>query len=134
LADRRCGKEGGPNAAPGTAFAFFEFPDAKIPDYKAATLPTTGRAFDHVCFTVQSMEQFNAWSERRTAAGVDNLSPIQEMGPDSHAYFFSDPNGIVLEVIAPNPMMRFPVLEDPDPVYYLRTFLRWDDWEPRSAS
>jgi len=103
--------------APGTVFAFFEFPDAKLPDYKAATLPTTGRAFDHVCFTVESMEQFNAWYERLTAAGVDNLSPIQEMGPGSHAYFFSDPNGIVLEVIAPNPMMRFPVLEDPDPAY-----------------
>jgi uncharacterized glyoxalase superfamily protein PhnB len=61
------------------------------------------------------MEQFDAWYQRLTDAGVDNLSPIREMGPGSRAFFFSDPNGIVLEVIAPNPQMRFPMLDDPDP-------------------
>ena len=39
------------------------------------------------------------------------------MGPGSRAFFFSDPNGIVLEVIAPNPLMCFPVLDDSDPAY-----------------
>ena len=103
--------------APQTVFAFFEFRDAELPAFKAATLPTTGRAFDYVCFTVESIEQFDAWYQRLSDANVDNLSPVQEMGPGSRAFFFSDPNGIVLEVIAPNPLMRFPVLDDPDPAY-----------------
>src|SRR5437763_5156510 len=77
--------------APDTVFAFFEFPDATLPAYKDATLPTTGRAFDHVCFTVESPAAFDAWYQRLQDAGVDNLSPIREMGPGSQAFFFSDP-------------------------------------------
>src|SRR5947209_16613024 len=36
--------------APNTVFAFFEFPDAALPPHKDATLPSTGRALDHIAF------------------------------------------------------------------------------------
>jgi catechol 2,3-dioxygenase-like lactoylglutathione lyase family enzyme len=103
--------------APNTVFAFFEFPDAELPAYKDATLPSTGRALDHICFMVESDAAFAAWHERLTAAGVDNLSPIREMGPGTQAFFFSDPNGIVLEVMRMGDAAHFPALSDPNPAY-----------------
>lgn len=103
--------------APNTVFAFFEFPDAALPAYKEATLPSTGRALDHISFIAPSDEAFTAWHQRLTQAGVDNLSPIRQMGPGTRAFFFSDPNGIVLEVMRMGDEMRFPILSDPDPAY-----------------
>ena len=105
--------------APNTVFAFFEFPDAEMPAYKDATLPTTGRAFDHIAFYAESEEAFSAWHERLSAAGVDHLSDIRQLSPDTRAFFFADPNGIVLEVMSPpvNRTQRLPMLDDPDPAY-----------------
>jgi len=53
----------------------------------------------------------------REEANVAHLSPVRDMG-FVRAYFFADPNGIVLEVMAEKgPGMRFPILDDPDPAY-----------------
>ncbi len=104
---------------PTTVFAFFEFPDAEMPAYKDATLPSTGRHLDHIAFFAADDAQFHRWYERLTEAKVDNLSPIRQMGPGLGAFFFADPNGIVLEVMAPpkGDGMRVPILDDADPAY-----------------
>lgn len=103
--------------APNTVFAFFEFPDAEMPAHKDATLPSTGRALDHISFFAGSNEQFDAWYQRLTEAKVPHLSPIRDMGI-VRAFFFDDPNGITLEVMAgQGEGMRFPMLDDPDPAY-----------------
>ena len=64
-------------------------------------------------------EQFHDWHRRLTEAGIDNLSPIRELGPGTLAFFFSDPNGIVLELMSPPPAtgMGYPLLDDPEPAY-----------------
>lgn len=105
--------------APNTVFAFFEFPDATLPDYKEATIATTGRAFDHIAFFAASDDDFDRWYARLGEAKVDHLSAIRAMGQGGRAFFFADPNGIVLEVMAPPKagLMRFPILDDPDPAY-----------------
>ncbi|MHB8645350.1 MAG: VOC family protein, partial [Thermomicrobiales bacterium] len=56
--------------APNTVFAFFEFPDAELPAHKDATLPSTGRALDHIAFFAGSNEQFDTWYQRLTEAEV----------------------------------------------------------------
>jgi catechol 2,3-dioxygenase-like lactoylglutathione lyase family enzyme len=104
--------------APNTVFAFFEFPDAEMPEYKDATLPSTGRSLDHIAFFAADDAQFDGWYQRLQEANVAHLSPVRDMG-FVRAYFFADPNGIVLEVMAEKgPGMRFPILDDPDPAYY----------------
>ncbi len=102
--------------APNTVFAFFEFPDATMPAYKDATLPSTGRSLDHVCFHVEDDAAFDAWYQRIGDKGVKNRSEIIERGP-SRSFFFSDPNNIVFEVATLSKGQRFPIREDPDPAY-----------------
>lgn len=103
--------------APNTVFAFFEFPDATLPAHKDATLPSTGRALDHIAFFAGSDEQFDTWYRRLTEAKVAHLSPLRDMGI-VRAFFFDDPNGITLEVMAgKGEGMHFPALGDPDPAY-----------------
>lgn len=103
--------------APNTVFAFFEFPDAELPAHKDATLPSTGRALDHIAFFAGSNERFDTWYRRLTEAKVAHLSPIRDMGI-VRAFFFDDPNGITLEVMAGmGEGMHFPALDDPDPAY-----------------
>ncbi|GEM_PF-930324 len=103
--------------APNTVFAFFEFPDAALPGHKEATLPSTGRALDHISFFAGSNEQFDTWYQRLTEAKVAHLSPLRDMGI-VRAFFFDDPNGITLEVMAGmGEGMHFPALGDPDPAY-----------------
>jgi catechol 2,3-dioxygenase-like lactoylglutathione lyase family enzyme len=103
--------------APNTVFAFFEFPDAELPAHKDATLPSTGRALDHIAFFAGSNEQFDSWYQRLTEAKVPHLSPLRDMGI-VRAFFFDDPNGITLEVMAGmGEGMHFPSLGDPDPAY-----------------
>lgn len=109
--------------SPTTVFAFFEFPAAELPTYKDATLPSTGRALDHIAFFAPSEESFEAWYRRLGEAGVAHLTPIRSLGPGIRAYFFADPNGVVLEVMSPPPSgdpNRYPataILDDPDPAY-----------------
>ncbi len=103
--------------APNTVFAFFEFPDAELPAHKDATLPSTGRALDHISFFAGSDEQFDTWYQRLTEAKAPHLSPLRDMGI-VRAFFFDDPNGITLEVMAGmGEGMHFPSLGDPDPAY-----------------
>ncbi len=109
--------------SPTTVFAFFEFPEAELPAYKEATLPSTGRALDHIAFFAPSEESFNEWHRRLGEAGVAGLTPVQPLGFGIRAYFFADPNGIVLEVMLPPAGVdpaNFPsaaILEDPEPAY-----------------
>ncbi len=103
--------------APNTMFAFFEFPDAELPAHKDATLPSTGRSLDHIAFFAGSNEKFDTWYQRLTEAKAAHLSPIRDMGI-VRAFFFDDPNGITLEVMAGiGEHMHFPSLGDPDPAY-----------------
>ena len=102
--------------APNTVFAFFEFPNAELPPFKPATLPSTGRSLDHICFHVQDDAAFDAWYARLREQDVDNVSEIIDR-EGSRSFFFSDPNNIVFEVATPNFGRPFPVLEDPDPAY-----------------
>ncbi|MDQ2784728.1 MAG: VOC family protein [Chloroflexota bacterium] len=103
--------------APNTVFAFFEFPDAAMPAHKDATLPSTGRSLDHIAFFAGSNERFDTWYQRLTEAQAAHLSPIRDMGV-VRAFFFDDPNGITLEVMAGmGEGMHFPSLGDPDPAY-----------------
>ena len=106
--------------APNTVFAFFEFPDAELPAYKDATLPSTGRALDHVAFFAPDEAAFGEWHRRLGEAAVDSLTPVRQLGMGMRAFFFADPNGIVLEVMcppAPGTWLTAPLLDDPDPAY-----------------
>jgi catechol 2,3-dioxygenase-like lactoylglutathione lyase family enzyme len=105
--------------APSTVFAFFEFPDAEMPGHKDATLPSTGRSLDHIAFFAESEETFDRWYMRLQEVNAPHLSEMRQMGPGLRAFFFDDPNGIVLEVMAPpkGGGMRVPMLHDPDPAY-----------------
>jgi catechol 2,3-dioxygenase-like lactoylglutathione lyase family enzyme len=108
------------SVAPNTVFAFFEFPEAELPAHKGATLPSTGRALDHIAFFAPSVAAFEDWHRRLTAAGVAHLTPINPLGMGMRAFFFADPNGIVLEVMCPpaaGTWLTAPILDDPDPAY-----------------
>jgi catechol 2,3-dioxygenase-like lactoylglutathione lyase family enzyme len=111
------------SVTPSTVFAFFEFPDAELPSHKGATLPSTGRALDHIAFFAPDEAAFNEWYRRLGEAGVEHLTPITTLGMGMRAFFFADPNGIVLEVMCPLPggdIAQFPpveLLDDPDPAY-----------------
>ncbi len=102
--------------APNVVFAFFEFPDAEVPEYQPPMIHKTGRAFDHVAFLVPDEAAFTAMYARLTGQ-VEHLSAIQDLGP-ARAFFFADPNGIVLEVmVEKGDGFAFPRLDDPDPAY-----------------
>ena len=111
------------SVTPQAVFAFFEFPDAELPTHKGATLPSTGRALDHIAFFAPSEETFLDWHRRLGEAGVDHLTPITPLGPGMRAFFFADPNGIVLEAMCPRPggdtsgIAAMHMLDDPDPAY-----------------
>lgn len=103
--------------APNTVFAFFEFPDAKTPPYQPPTEPKTGRALDHIALRVEDHAALEAWRERLLGK-ADNVSEIRELpGGFTRAFFFSDPNGIVIELMVLSEDAPFPMLEDPDPAY-----------------
>ncbi len=100
--------------APNCVFAFFEFPEATLPEFQEATIRKTGRSLDHVCFMVPTAADLAAWHERLTRAGV----PIHDYAPGG-TLFFPDPNNIVIQisVAPPGGTMGFPVHDDPDPAY-----------------
>lgn len=102
--------------APNTVLAFFETPEAELPPYQPPIQAKSGRALDHIAFFVEDKAALEAW-HARLQGQVDHLSPINDLGL-VWAFFFSDPNGIVLEVMAEQKgQMRFPMLDDPDPAY-----------------
>ena len=50
--------------APNLVFAFFEFPDAELPEFAEATVAKSGRALDHICFFVETAAELDAWQAR----------------------------------------------------------------------
>ncbi len=99
--------------APNTVFAFFEFPDAEMPEWMEATRWKSGRHLDHVDFYVESVDDIRHWEQRLTEHGVDIKRTI---GGDS--IFFRDPNNMVIQLsVAPEGNEPWPILDDPDPAY-----------------
>lgn len=100
--------------APNCVFAFFEFPEAEMPEFREATVRKSGRSLDHVCFFVPTNDDLVAWHDKLTAAGV----PVHGYEP-ANTLFFPDPNNIVIQIsVAPaSGKMGFPVHNDPDPAY-----------------
>lgn len=100
--------------APNTVFAFFEFPDAEMPKLEPATMPKSGRSLDHICFHVETMEDWQSWQQKLSEAGVE----IMPAG-DRPSFFFADPNNIVIEVALGSTSPGFPIHDDPRPAYEL---------------
>jgi catechol 2,3-dioxygenase-like lactoylglutathione lyase family enzyme len=99
--------------APNTVFAFFEFPDAELPEFQDATLPKTGRALDHICFFIESAEELERWKEHLEKYNV----PIHGYAPGG-TFFFPDPNDIIIQLtVNGGGPMGFPVHDDPNPAY-----------------
>lgn len=99
--------------APNTVFAFFEFPDAELPEFQEATRPKSGRFLDHVCFFIEDAAELDRWKEHLEAHEV----PIHGYNPGSNI-FFPDPNGIVIQLtVNDGGPMGFPIHDDPDPAY-----------------
>ncbi len=69
----------------------------------------------HIAFYVDSAaKQIDL--RNRLIGKVENLTEIKDLGIVT-AFFFSDPNGIVLEVMAEVPgRMQLPLYLDPDPI------------------
>jgi catechol 2,3-dioxygenase-like lactoylglutathione lyase family enzyme len=99
--------------APNTVFAFFEFPEAEMPEWQEATRPKSGRHLDHVDFYVESIDDVRRWEQRLTEHNV----PIKRtIGGDS--IFFHDPNNIVIQLsVGPTDKEPWPILDDPEPAY-----------------
>jgi len=103
--------------APNTVFAFFEHPDAELPPYQPPIQFKTGRALDHIAFFVESQEALEAW-HTRLQGQTSHLTEIVNLEGMVRAFFFADPNGIVLEVMAETETgFVMPHLNDPDPAY-----------------
>lgn len=100
--------------AENTVFAFFEFPDAELPEFRPPTQPKTGRFLDHIAFFVEDRAALEAWHAHLDGK-VENRSDILDLD-FVDAFFFSDPNGMVLEVMAEKPGMTFPKWHDGDPI------------------
>lgn len=98
--------------APNTVFAFFEFPDAEMPELLQATMPKSGRSLDHICLWVEDEAAWDALRERLVAQGID-----VQLASGRKSMFFPDPNNIVIEVVPANWSPGFPVHDDPDPAY-----------------
>lgn len=102
--------------APNVVFAFFEFPDAAMPEFQPAMIAKTGRVLDHIAFLVPDEEAFTSMYTRLQGQ-VAHLSDVRDLGP-VRAFFFADPNNIVLEVmVETGDGFAFPQLGDPDPAY-----------------
>ena len=102
--------------APNTVFAFFEFPDAEMPEYLPPTKPKSGRSLDHLSFFLESMDDLDAWKAKLAGHGIE-YSSMEVPGMVS-AIFFPDPSNIVIELmVVPDGGFNFPMLDDPEPAY-----------------
>jgi catechol 2,3-dioxygenase-like lactoylglutathione lyase family enzyme len=102
--------------APNTVFAFFEFPEAEMPELLPATQPKSGRSLDHISFFLESEDQLDSWKAHLRGHGIE-YSEMTVPGM-VHAIFFPDPNNIVIELmVMPEDSPDFPMLADPDPAY-----------------
>ena len=102
--------------APNTVFAFFEFPDAGMPEYLPPTRPKSGRHLDHISFFLDSLDDLEAWKTKLEGHGVEYSS--MEVPDMVSAIFFPDPNDIVIELmVVPEDGFNFPMLDDPEPAW-----------------
>jgi catechol 2,3-dioxygenase-like lactoylglutathione lyase family enzyme len=102
--------------APNTVFAFFEFPEVKMPEYLPPTLPKSGRSLDHISFFLESEDQLDVWKAHLSDYEIE-YSEMTVPGM-VHAIFFPDPNNIVIELmVMPIDSLSFPMLADPRPAY-----------------
>jgi catechol 2,3-dioxygenase-like lactoylglutathione lyase family enzyme len=102
--------------APNTVFAFFEFPDAEMPEHLPPTKPKSGRSLDHISFFLNSLEELEAWKQKLEGHSID-YNGMEVPGMVS-AIFFPDPNNIVIELmVVPEGGFNFPMLDDPEPAY-----------------
>ncbi|MEZ4569373.1 MAG: hypothetical protein R2849_03435 [Thermomicrobiales bacterium] len=98
--------------APNTVFAFFEFPEAEMPDLLPATQPKSGRSLDHICLWVENEKAWDDFHDHLVEHGVDVTRSSERK-----SMFFPDPNNIVIEVTCANWSPGFPVHDDPEPAY-----------------
>ena len=54
--------------APNCVFAFFEFSESTMPEFREATVRKSGRSLDHVCFFVPTADDLVAWHDKLTRA------------------------------------------------------------------
>jgi catechol 2,3-dioxygenase-like lactoylglutathione lyase family enzyme len=100
---------------PGSAFAFFEWPDVELPARKDSGVPASGRHFDHVALAVASEDDLLAAQQRLREANWDT-SDLVDHGIVRSIYF-EDPNGISIELsVWMHDLERDPVFQDPQPV------------------
>lgn len=79
-------------------------------------IPKTGRALDHIAFFAPDQAALEAWHKR--LKGKVNQSENAILGGMVKAFFFSNPNGIVIEFMAEiGAGLTLPLLNDPDPLY-----------------
>jgi catechol 2,3-dioxygenase-like lactoylglutathione lyase family enzyme len=96
--------------------AFFEYAGASAMDRKFHGSPTQKPlGFDHVSFTVDSVEDLFAFKDRLEAAGVEITGAVDH-GTIWSIYFF-DPNNIPLEISWEClEVLRAPAIEDDQPL------------------
>ena len=75
--------------------AFFEWPNASLPERKDSGIPATGRQFDHVSINVGLMDELLDLQKRMRELGVP-ASEVVDHGMLKSIYF-EDPNNISLE-------------------------------------
>jgi catechol 2,3-dioxygenase-like lactoylglutathione lyase family enzyme len=96
--------------------AFFEYDGATIMEPKFAGVKTTKPlGFDHVSFTVDTVDELFAFKDKLEAAGVE-ISGVVDHGTIWSIYFY-DPNNIQLEISWPcMELLDAPAIEDDDPL------------------
>ncbi len=98
--------------APNTVFAFFEFPDAEMPELLPATQPKSGRSLDHICLWVEDEDAWDDFHDHLVEQGTEVTRSSERK-----SMFFPDPNNIIIEVTTANWSPGFPVHDDPEPAY-----------------
>lgn len=100
---------------PGSAFAFFEWPEVELPPRKDSGVPASGRQLDHVALAVASEEDLLT-AQRGLRDANWNCSDVVDHRIVRSIYF-EDPNGISIELsVWTHDLEREPVFEDPKPV------------------
>ncbi len=96
--------------------AFFEYEGAEVMERKFAG-DRTGKplGFDHVSFTVDTVEELFAFRDKLQAAGVE-VHGVVDHGTIWSIYFY-DPNNIPLEITWPcMDLLKLPAIEDDRPL------------------
>jgi catechol 2,3-dioxygenase-like lactoylglutathione lyase family enzyme len=89
------------------------------PAHRSAPHDPYAPGLHHVCFQVASEDAVREAHARLAALGVESSAPRRypDYNPDYYATFFTDPDGIRLEIVARTP-------------YRDEVVRRWDDFRP----